>query len=80
MAIDINRERVGKTHEPALLLSVDDVARTLSIGRSAAWGIVASGDIISVRIGRRVLVPRAEIEAYVRRLTEQAAAGANAGE
>jgi len=36
---------------------------------------VASGEMMSVRIGRRVLIPRAEIEAYVQRLTERAEAG-----
>lgn len=64
-----------KSREQPLLLSVDDVACILSIGRSAAWSMVSGGDVMSVRIGRRVLVPRTEVEAYVRRLIDRAASG-----
>jgi excisionase family DNA binding protein len=39
-------------------LTVDEVARLLGISRSGAYDAVARGEIPSLNIGRRVLVPR----------------------
>ena len=41
---------------------VEEAARILGIGRSAAYEAVRRGDIPSIRIGRRVLVPRAALD------------------
>jgi excisionase family DNA binding protein len=41
-----------------LTLTVDEVARLLGISRSGAYDAVARGEIPSLNIGRRVLVPR----------------------
>ncbi len=38
-------------------LSVDEVAGVLGIGRAAAYQAVARGDLPSIRIGRRLLIP-----------------------
>lgn len=48
-----------------LLLSVPDAARTLGIGVCAVWSHLKAGDIGHVREGRRVLIPRTALEAYV---------------
>ncbi len=45
-----------------LLLAVPDAAHLLGIGTTLAWDLVRSGDIPSVKLGRRVLVPRAGLE------------------
>ena len=42
-----------------LALRVEDVADLLGIGRTAAYAAVRAGEVPSIRIGRRVLVPRA---------------------
>jgi excisionase family DNA binding protein len=41
-----------------LTFSVDQVARLLGISRSGAYDSIARGEIPSLNIGRRVLVPR----------------------
>jgi excisionase family DNA binding protein len=41
-----------------LTFTVDEVARLLGISRSAAYDSIARGEIPSLNIGRRVLVPR----------------------
>ncbi len=75
MVVGERTDQEASVGREALLLSVEDVARALSIGLTNVRAIVASGEMMSVRIGRRVLIPRAEIEAYVQRLTERAEAG-----
>ncbi len=45
-----------------LLLAVPDAARLLGIGTTFAWELVRTGDLPSVKLGRRVLVPRAALE------------------
>ncbi len=42
-----------------LTFTVDEVARLLGISRSGAYDSIARGEIPSLNIGRRVLVPRA---------------------
>ncbi len=41
-----------------LTLSVAEAARLLGIGRNSAYEAVRRGEIPSIRIGRRVLIPR----------------------
>ena len=41
-----------------LTFTVDEVARLLGISRSGAYDPIARGEIPSLNIGRRVLVPR----------------------
>ena len=47
--------------EPAML-TVPEVARLLRIGRNLAYELVARGEIPSRRLGRKILIPRAELE------------------
>ena len=53
-----------------LLLTVEDAAELLSIGRTNAFRLIKDGELQSVKIGARRLVPRASVEAYVHRLLE----------
>ncbi len=46
--------------------TVEEVARRLGIGRDLAYRAVRAGDIPSIRIGRRILVPKAELERLLR--------------
>jgi excisionase family DNA binding protein len=51
-----NLEQVSKT------LTVEQVARELGIGRNAAYEGVRSGQIPSIRIGKRLLIPRIALD------------------
>ena len=42
--------------------TVEEVAKLLGIGRNQAYEGVARNEIPSIRIGRRLLVPRAALE------------------
>ena len=42
----------------AVVLTVDEAAELLRISRHSAYAAVARGDIPSLKIGRRLLVPR----------------------
>jgi excisionase family DNA binding protein len=50
------------------LLTVEEVAQILRIGRTRAWGLVMSGEIASVKIGRSRRVEPQAVEEYVARL------------
>jgi excisionase family DNA binding protein len=45
-----------------LLVSVPEAARLLGVGVSFGWAMVHRGDVPCIRLGRRVLVPRAALE------------------
>lgn len=50
---------------PTRLLRIEDIATELSVSRSFAWKLLASGEIRSVRLGRAVRVRRADLDAYL---------------
>lgn len=52
---------------PALALSLKDAARSLSVCERTAWGLIHSGRLAHVRIGVRIIVPVAEIAAFLQR-------------
>lgn len=56
----------GVEHEPERLLSVDDAAARLGIGRSALYGEIARGRIRTIKVGRRRLIPTGAIAEYIR--------------
>jgi excisionase family DNA binding protein len=43
-------------------LTVEQAARVLGIGRNGAYQAVKTGEIPSIRLGKRILVPRAALE------------------
>jgi len=46
-------------------LSVPEAARLLGIGRNTAYEAIRRGEIPALRIGRRLLVPRAALESLL---------------
>ena len=48
--------------DPCATVTVEEAARILGVGRNAAYQAVAIGTIPSIRIGRRLLVPRAALD------------------
>ena len=53
--------------EPHELLTVDETIRFLRLGRTRVNEILRSGDLISYKLGRRRLVRRQDIEAWLER-------------
>jgi len=45
-----------------LVLTVEQTAKVLGLSRPAAYQATAKGEIPSIRIGRRILVPRMALE------------------
>jgi excisionase family DNA binding protein len=52
------------TTEP-LTLTVEEAARALRIGKNQAYAAVRSGQIPSIKIGRRLLVPRQRLLEHI---------------
>lgn len=50
-----------RRHPDALLYSVEEAARIAGLGKTKFRELLATGEIDSLRVGRRVLVPRAEL-------------------
>jgi excisionase family DNA binding protein len=67
----------GRSME-AILVSRKEAARALSVGRGKLDQLLSDGKIRARRIGRRVLIPRAELERFAR--GEQSARGSEVWE
>lgn len=50
---------------PERLLSIDEAARALGIGRTALYSELAAGRVRSVKIGRRRLVPASAVIEFI---------------
>ncbi len=55
-----------------LLISVPEMGKRLDISLSIAWGLTKRKDFPVVRIGRRVLIPVRELEAWISKQSEAA--------
>jgi excisionase family DNA binding protein len=47
------------------LLSIDEAATSLSIGRTLLYSILLKGDIESITIGNRRLIPAQALDLYI---------------
>lgn len=54
-----------------LLLTPEDVAQRLSVGRSTVYALMRAGELRSVRIGRLRRIPVGAVRAYVERIVEE---------
>lgn len=53
----------GTVMEPdQLVLTVEEAGRLLRISRGLAYDMVRQGSLPTIRLGRRILVPRAALE------------------
>ena len=52
----------------ALLLTPEEAARLLRVGRTTIYGLIKTGELRPVHIGRSCRLARAELERYVNRL------------
>lgn len=46
-------------------LTVPQAARLLGVGRNTLYDAVSRGDVPHIRIGRRILIPNAALEAFL---------------
>ena len=58
--------------ENRLTLSVDEAAALLGISRALAYELVARRELPSLRLGRRIVVPRRALEQLVEQASEPA--------
>jgi excisionase family DNA binding protein len=65
--------RIDRSEEymEKLLLSPEEAAQALGVGRSRIYDLMRTRELLSVRIGKSLRVPVAAVHAYVERLTEQ---------
>ncbi|MBV9201239.1 MAG: helix-turn-helix domain-containing protein [Alphaproteobacteria bacterium] len=56
------------------VITVPEAGEQLGLGRNAAYEAAKRGDIPTVRIGRRLLVPREAIDRLLQRAMEQRSA------
>lgn len=57
---------MGTDERRRLVLSVEEVARLLGIGRNGAYEAIQRGEIPHLRIGRRIMIPRDRFEEWLR--------------
>ncbi|MGH3774696.1 MAG: helix-turn-helix domain-containing protein [Pseudonocardiaceae bacterium] len=68
---------VTQTTDYKLAHSVDETCRYIGVGRTVLFDLLRRGEISSVKIGRRRLIPAASLQAYFDRLVaEQSGTGA----
>ena len=54
-----------------VLLSVEEAAQRLNVGRTTVYALIKAGDLVTVKVGRRRLVPAEAVDAYIAALTNQ---------
>ncbi len=64
--------RLSRDMEGKLLLSVPEAASILSCGRTYLYGLILSGQVRALKLGRLTRIPYASLASYVeRQLVEQ---------
>lgn len=61
-----------------MLYPLDAVQAMLGVGRTSIYELIGQGELVTVKIGRRTLVPGDEIENFVGRLRQKSAPGSAA--
>ena len=57
------------------MLTVEEAAEELRIGRTRMYSLIASGELVAVKVGGSRRVPRDELVAYVKRLVIEQGGG-----
>lgn len=65
---------------PARFVSIADVAETLAISSRQAYGLVTSGDLPAIKVGKSWRIEVTELEAYIQRQYADSKARVAAGE
>lgn len=59
------------TNDTTTVLTVEEAAKLLRIGRTAAYEAVKRGEIPSVQIGRSLRIPRAALERMLAQASQE---------
>ncbi|RNI23199.1 helix-turn-helix domain-containing protein [Flexivirga caeni] len=65
---------------PARFVSIADVAETLSISSRQAYGLVTSGELPAIKVGKSWRIELTELEAFIQRQYADARAHVAAGD
>jgi excisionase family DNA binding protein len=63
--MDRPRDEEPRGHIPRLLLTVEEAAERLGVGRTLMYALVKAGEVESVTIGRLRKVPADALDTYV---------------
>jgi excisionase family DNA binding protein len=73
MSIDRRQNSSSKEHSmQPLLVSIDEGARIVGLGRTMLYQLIAKNQIKSVKIGRARRIVLTDLEAYIERLRAEA--------
>ena len=61
----MRKRQIVNDSVPRLLLSVNEAAQALGLGRSFIYGLLRSRQIIGVRIGRQWRIAISELQRYI---------------
>ena len=61
----MTNHKCGSATEPAALMSVQEVAGFLGVGRTTTFQLLADGELISVKVRGSRRIRRSDLEAYV---------------
>ncbi len=59
--------RVPTTPSPRLAYGIDDAADALDLSRSRIYELIAAGEIAACKVGKRTIIPAAELTAFLER-------------
>lgn len=62
---NVNLDMQNESNTVTLVVTVEDLARLLAIGRNTAYTLVRSGKIRSIKVGRKYLIPKTAVEEYL---------------
>lgn len=57
-----SRKKGSQTEAASLVYTVDGFAKLFNISRAAAYQAVKRGEVPSIRIGRRLVIPKAGVD------------------
>jgi excisionase family DNA binding protein len=59
--------RAPTTLSPRLAYGIDDAADALDLSRSRIYELIAAGEIAACKVGKRTIIPAAELTAFLER-------------
>ena len=59
-------QKITTPNTKRITYTVEELARAIGIGRSAAYKALANGQIPALRIGKRYVVPRVAIDEWLK--------------
>jgi excisionase family DNA binding protein len=64
-------EPTSKPHPDRLVVTVPEAAALLGVSRALGYALVANGQVPSVRLGRRIVIPWRALEAFLEETTRR---------